>query len=63
MSTESVELEITLKKSLIGTPLKVKKVVKALGLRHINQKVTHFSSPSIMGMIKKTKHMISVVNK
>lgn len=63
MATESVELEITLRKSLIGTPLKVKKVVKALGLRHINQKVIHYSSPTILGMIKKTKHMISVVHK
>lgn len=63
MKNENSELEITLRKSLIGTPLKIKKVLIALGLKHINQKVVHFSSPSIQGMIKKTRHMISVVNK
>jgi large subunit ribosomal protein L30 len=62
MPNENIQLEITLKKSLIGTPLKIKKVLIALGLRHINKKVVHFSSPSILGMIKKTQHMISVVN-
>ena len=63
MCNEYVELEITLNKSLIGTPLKIKKVILALGLRHINQKVVHFSSPSILGMIKKAQHMVLVSNK
>ena len=63
MNNENTQLEITLKKSLIGTPLKIKKVLIALGLKHINQKVIHFASPSILGMIKKTQHMISVEHK
>ncbi|AIA30708.1 MULTISPECIES: 50S ribosomal protein L30 [Leptospirillum] len=63
MNKENTQLEITLKKSLIGTPLKIKKVLIALGLKHINQKVIHFASPSILGMIKKTQHMISVEHK
>lgn len=43
--------------------MKIKKVLIALGLKHINQKVIHFASPSILGMIKKTQHMISVEHK
>ncbi|WP_036084200.1 50S ribosomal protein L30 [Leptospirillum ferriphilum] len=63
MNNENTQLEITLRKSLIGTPMKIKKVLIALGLKHINQKVIHFASPSILGMIKKTQHMISVEHK
>ena len=53
-------LRITLKRSLIGQPKKLKKVVQALGLRKINQSVTHKDVPSIRGMIHKTSHMIAV---
>ncbi|MGL3711230.1 50S ribosomal protein L30 [Leptospirillum ferriphilum] len=63
MNNENTQLEITLRKSLIGTPMKIKKVLIALGLKHINQKVIHFASPSILGMINKTQHMISVEHK
>jgi len=53
-------LKITLKRSLIGQPKKLKKVVQALGLRKINQSVTHKDVPTIRGMIHKTGHMITV---
>ncbi|MHB1606728.1 MAG: 50S ribosomal protein L30 [Leptospirales bacterium] len=56
-STEKIE--ITLRKSLIGTPLKIKKVLVALGLRHINQKVSRVSSPTILGMVRKVQHMVT----
>jgi len=54
------ELKITLKRSLIGRPEKMRKVVRALGLRKINQTVTHKDTPSIRGMIHKTSHLIEV---
>lgn len=56
-STERIE--ITLRKSLIGTPLKIKKVLIALGLKHINQKVSRVSSPTILGMVRKVQHMVT----
>jgi large subunit ribosomal protein L30 len=53
-------LKVTLKRSLIGKPEKLRKVVHALGLRKINQSVTHKDDPSIRGMIHKTSHMVEV---
>lgn len=53
-------LKITLKRSLIGRPEKQRRVVRALGLRKINQTVTHEDSPSIRGMIRRTSHLIEV---
>ncbi len=53
-------LKVTLKRSLIGNPEKIKSVVRALGLRKINQSVIHKDIPSVRGMIHKTSHMIEV---
>jgi len=53
-------LKVTLKRSLIGKPEKIKSVVRALGLRIINQSVIHKDVPSVRGMIHKTCHMIEV---
>jgi large subunit ribosomal protein L30 len=53
-------LKVTLKRSLIGKPDKLRKVVRALGLKKINQSVIHKDNPSIRGMIHKTSHMIEV---
>lgn len=53
-------LKVTLKRSLIGKPEKLRKVVLALGLKKINQSVTHKDTPSIRGMIHKTSHLVEV---
>ncbi|RJQ52877.1 MAG: 50S ribosomal protein L30 [Nitrospiraceae bacterium] len=53
-------LKVKLKRSLIGKPEKIRKVVHALGLRKINQSVTHKDTPSIRGMVHKTSHLIEV---
>ncbi|RJQ48455.1 MAG: 50S ribosomal protein L30 [Nitrospiraceae bacterium] len=53
-------LKVTLKRSLIGKPEKLRKVVRALGLRKINHSVTHKDTPSIRGMIHKTSHLVEV---
>lgn len=53
-------LKVTLKKSLIGKPEKLRKVVHSLGLRKINQSVVHKDTPSIRGMIHKAVHIIEV---
>lgn len=59
MATKTIT--IVLKRSLIGTPEKMRRVVRALGLRKINQRITHQDTPSIRGMIHKTSHLIEVV--
>ena len=37
-----------------------KRTLEALGLRGIGKEVTHNTSPSILGMIEKVKHLVSV---
>jgi len=55
------KLRITLKRSLIGRPEKHRRIIRALGLRKVNQTVVHNDTPSIRGMIKKTAHLLEVV--
>jgi large subunit ribosomal protein L30 len=54
------KITITLKRSMIGRPEKQRRIIRALGLRKINQSVIHDDTPSIRGMIHKTSHMIDV---
>ncbi len=37
-----------------------KRTLNALGLKGIGNEVTHINSPSILGMIEKVKHLVSV---
>ena len=54
------EIKITLVKSPIGYNERQKGTVKALGLRKMNQTVTHVDSDVIHGMIAKVSHMLKV---
>lgn len=54
------KLEITLKKSLIGRPQDQRLTVATLGLKKLNQTVTHDDSPAIRGMIRKVSHLVEV---
>lgn len=56
----SKTIQITLKRSLIGHPKTQKVVVNTLGLRKINQTVTHNDNPAIRGMINKVSHLVEV---
>jgi large subunit ribosomal protein L30 len=38
-----------------------KKTLLALGLKKIGQVVEHDDSPSIIGMINKVKHLVSII--
>ncbi|MBL30800.1 MAG: 50S ribosomal protein L30 [Flavobacteriaceae bacterium] len=38
-----------------------KRTLEALGLKGIGNEVVHKSSPSILGMIKKVEHLVSVI--
>jgi large subunit ribosomal protein L30 len=53
-------LKITLKRSYIGKPEKIKRVLRALGLRKIGHTVLRPDVPSVRGMLQKVSHMIEV---
>jgi large subunit ribosomal protein L30 len=54
------KITVKLKRSMIGRPEKQRRIIRALGLRKMNQSVTHDDTPSIRGMIHKTSHMLDV---
>jgi large subunit ribosomal protein L30 len=54
------EIKIKLIKSPIGYSKRQKGTVAALGLKKINQIVTHTDSDVIRGMINKVSHLIEV---
>ncbi len=56
----AANLEITLRRSLIGKVPKHKKTAKALGLSRPNKSVVVQDSPQIRGMIKSIDYMIQV---
>ncbi len=47
-------------RSKIRRPQDQKRTLEALGLRNLNQVVEHDASPTILGMVNKVKHLISV---
>ena len=48
-------------KSQINCPLTQKKTLVALGLKRLGQAVEHDATSSILGMVNKVKHLVSVV--
>jgi len=54
------KLRITWVKSDIGYNEVQKRTIKALGLRRLNQTVTHDDSPSVRGMINTVRHLVKV---
>ncbi len=53
-------LKITLVKSQIGVPEKLRKVLKGLGLNKTHHSVLRKDTPEIRGMIFKVKHLVTV---
>lgn len=53
-------LRITLVKSSIGVPEKLRKVLVGLGVRRTNSSVLRKDTPEIRGMIFKVKHLVQV---
>ena len=49
-------------KSRIKCPQNQKRTLDALGLRKMNRVVEHERTPSILGMIEKVKHLVSIEN-
>jgi large subunit ribosomal protein L30 len=48
-------------KSRIGAPKDQKCTLDTLGLRKINQIVEREDTPSVLGMVEKVKHLITIV--
>ncbi len=53
-------LEITLTRGLVGKPATQRRVVEALGLTKYGSSVKHAKSATIIGMVKKIHHLVSV---
>lgn len=56
-------IHVTKLRSEIGRTKIQKRTLEALGLRRIGQVVSHQDTPSILGMIKKVEHLVSVETK
>ena len=48
-------------KSRIGAPADQKRTLDALGLKKMNRVVEHEETPSILGMVNKVKHLVTIV--
>jgi large subunit ribosomal protein L30 len=58
--SEQKKLKITLVRSMIGVPEKMRRVVRALGLRKMHQSVIHDDNAVINGMVFKANHLLKV---
>jgi len=56
----SKQLEITLKRSVIGRKENQVKTVRTLGLKKVNDTVIQNDTPAIRGMINKVSHLVAV---
>lgn len=56
----ATQLQITLKRSLIGRPETQRVTVRTLGLRKLHQTVVHNDSPAIRGMVNQVSHLVEV---
>lgn len=48
-------------KSRIGAPATQKRTLDSLGLRKLNRVVEHEATPSVLGMVEKIKHLVTIV--
>lgn len=51
---------VTQVRSKIRRPQDQKRTLEALGLHKMNQSIEHEVTPSVLGMINKVKHLVSV---
>lgn len=54
------QIKVKQVKSSIKRLQKQKRILESLGLRGIGKEVTHDASQSILGMVEKIKHLVSV---
>ena len=54
------KIRITQTRSRIGSTVRQKKTLDALGLRKMNRTVEVEASPQVIGMVNKVKHLLKV---
>ncbi|MEH6536475.1 MAG: 50S ribosomal protein L30 [Psychroserpens sp.] len=54
------KIKVTKVKSAINRTKTQKRTLEALGLKKIGQTIEHDASPSILGMVSKVSHLVSV---
>lgn len=54
------QLKVTLKKSMIGSPKKIRSTLTGLGLTRTNKTIVRNDTPEIRGMIAKVQHLVEV---
>jgi large subunit ribosomal protein L30 len=54
------KIRITQTRSRIGSTIRQKRTLDALGLRKMNKTVEVETSPQILGMVNKIKHLVKV---
>lgn len=54
------KIKVTKVKSAINRTKTQKRTLEALGLKRIGQTIEHEASPSILGMVDKVSHLVSV---
>lgn len=60
--THNQKLVVTLKRSMIGTPLRHRLVLRGLRLRRPNQSVTVPDTAQVRGMIHKVNYLLEVTH-
>jgi large subunit ribosomal protein L30 len=58
---DMAQIKVKQVKSSIKRLQKQKRILESLGLRGIGKEVTHDASPSILGMVEKVKHLVSII--
>lgn len=56
----ATQLQVTLKRSLIGRTEVQRATVRSLGLRKLHQTVVHEDNAAIRGMIQRVNHLVEV---
>lgn len=54
------KIKITQIKSRIGSTKRQKATLDSLGLRKMHQTVEHESTPDVLGMVEKVKHLVRI---
>ncbi len=54
------KVQVTLRRSPIGTPFRHRLVLQGLGLRRIRQTVIHPDTPQVRGMIHKVGYLLEI---
>ncbi len=54
------KIKVTQVKSKIGSTLRQRRTLEALGLKKMNATVEHEDTPEILGMVAKVRHLVSL---